>query len=70
MEFGMYHEETGAHREATCATQALDMWQNIYVCNVAIVRIDHLYPVLKYFSMACLDAAAWRVFVIVLHLVA
>jgi hypothetical protein len=28
MEFGMYHEETGAHREATCATQALDMWQN------------------------------------------
>ena len=28
MEFGMYHAETGAHREATCAAQALDMWQN------------------------------------------
>jgi hypothetical protein len=28
MEFGMYHAETGAHREATCAAQALDCWQN------------------------------------------
>ena len=28
MEFGMYCTQTGAHREATCATQALDMWDN------------------------------------------
>jgi hypothetical protein len=28
MKFGMYCAQTGAHREATCATQALDVWQN------------------------------------------
>ena len=28
MQFGMYQAEWGYHREATCATQALDMWQN------------------------------------------
>jgi len=28
MEFGMYCAQTGASREATCASQALDAWQN------------------------------------------
>jgi len=28
MEHGMYHAETGARREATCAAQALRIWQN------------------------------------------
>jgi len=28
MEFGMYCAQTGAHREATCFTQAMDTWQN------------------------------------------
>lgn len=28
IEFGMYCAQTGASREATCASQALDMWQN------------------------------------------
>jgi hypothetical protein len=27
MEFGMYCAQTGASREATCASQALNMWQ-------------------------------------------
>jgi hypothetical protein len=28
MEFGQFCAQTGAHREATCASQALDTWQN------------------------------------------
>ena len=49
MRFGMYHTETGAHREATCATQALDMWQNAprsagtWVLVVDEIEVDSAY---------------------------
>jgi len=45
----MYHAETGAHREATCLTQVLDMWQNAprsegtWVLVVDGVEVDSAY---------------------------